>query len=293
VFIIIILPILLFFYACTSSYTLHPCYKTKGNLTYAKVNIYKEAKLLLETTCDKDISLSLDSNNYSLLKEENIYISNEYLKKGLYKINPPSKNIKKASYVYDDAFIYKQNLKENKLKLINPGLTHNSLSACMGDTNDWFLINEKNTCAHKKYNISINTIYTDNINFEIIDAGISKGLLELNKVYAFKDYKELIIRVFFNKGSYIYPYIINVEELCYPNKNKVAVLSFVNQDLNTSVLIDAGADEGLSVGMNFFFIDTDSLKICEILSVTNNKAVCVFKGLLVKNLPKDIQYYEN
>ena len=285
--------ILLFICSCTHNYSLKPCIKTNKNKLYNKLIVSKKARVKIDVDTGDEISLYSEDKEYQLVKSKNNYFySNSKLEVGKYFIDPELKHVKKVSYVWDEDELFNNNTKKNKMKIIKSGKTTNSVSKCMCDTDDWYILKSNNKCYKSKLNVNL-VSRSNNLNFEIIENGNSNGIININTSYELNSKNENILHIFSSKNEVI-RYFINIQELCYPKKTQVKVISFVNKKQGTGILLNQGSNDGIVKDMKFYYIDNNnkSLKTCFIDELNVSRSLCVFKNLKISKLPKNVMFTE-
>lgn len=282
-----------FILSCSHNYTLKPCIKTDLNRSYSKLIVSKKAKVKILAPFAQELSLYSDEAEYQMLKSfDGSFESNVGVNVGSYHLNPILEKVANVTYVWDEDDLINKNSKNEKLVKIKAGNFSNSVSKCMCDTDDWYLVLANKDCIKSKLMVSLISRST-NLDFEIIENNISKGLLNKNTNYEIGSGNENVLHVFSNSNELI-NYFIKIEEQCYPKDEKIKTISFVNKVNKHEILLKSGSKNGIINKMKFYFIDNDSksLKTCFISELSSLVSICSFGKVKIEKLPDYVYFSE-
>lgn len=284
----------IFFYtiSCSRKYTLKPCYKVSKKNIYNKIFVSKEAKISIKTNHDiGSLYLSTDTQKFDLPKvSKNVYESKVVLKKGAYILSKDLKNVQNIKYIYSDDYLFNINSKEKALKQVKAKTIRNSVSKCLSNTSDWYEIIPRSKCYGSNIFITLLTKSSD-IDFEILKNNESLGLLEKSKTYKLSSKDKNIVHVF-TDSSGISSYLLKIEEECFPKVKELKVINKIDIFGSSGLLLNNSDDIFLVKGMKFYYLADKSLNYCFIKDVSNNSALCVFGGIKIKKVPKEVYFYD-
>jgi hypothetical protein len=285
---------LAFNYSCSTAAIMSPC-----EISYNKETVYNKIKLpfdakvnlIIEDPDYDGIQLLQNDKEYHLKKENNRFYSTENIPMGTYRIKPPVDAVQSFYLENENSNFNSGNNDRMEHAVPVQNSEKDSVSMCLGDRDDWFVMEKKCMKGHAR--IKVSSRYPKEIKAKLIDGDREINLIINKQILFSSQNKKHYMDIFTDEKSGQYDFSVKYEEECLPLKLEIKIDAVKElQDHQTGFVLAAGKDEGVVEGMKFVAKDqvSGTSGTCRVTEVFKSSSICVLSDKNLKVYPKTVVY---